>query len=152
MLLRWGLLYLETLSKLLHMQDICKLGLSVSKVWLVSAHTWPAHHYKLVLVVSGPWKIMYQIQFASVVIRQSGFVDMSISHWIQRGTLSPIIDGPTMAWPLHPLMDMCHLAMGCSGQAKQFCWCVYSSLDWGGILSLVTTNQYPCHALFHCLW
>lgn len=36
---------------------------------------------------------------------------------------------PTMAWPLHPMMDMCHLAMGCSSQAKQFCWCVYSSLD-----------------------
>lgn len=76
---------------------------------------------------SGPWKIIYQIQFASVLVRQSSFIDMSIPHWIGRGTLSPIIDRPTMASPLHPVINMCHLAM--CHQAKQFCWCVHSSSD-----------------------
>jgi hypothetical protein len=37
--------------------------------------------------------------------------DMSILDWMWVGTLSLIMDDPTIAWSLRPIMDMCCLAV-----------------------------------------
>lgn len=37
----------------------------------------------------------------------------SMFDWVQGGILSLVIGDPIMAWPLHSILDMCHLAIGC---------------------------------------
>lgn len=49
-----------------------------------------------------------------VVIMLSNLADRSIPDWRQGGTLSHIMDDPTMVIPLCHVMNMCHLVIGCS--------------------------------------
>lgn len=46
------------------------------------------------------------------VVTLSNFSNVSIPNWILGGTLLPIIDDNAMAWPLCPVMDTCHHAIG----------------------------------------
>ena len=57
---------------------------------------------KLQHVPTGPGlSLLYNV----IVVRLSNFADVSILDWIWGGTLSPVMDGPAMAQPLHMVTD-----------------------------------------------
>lgn len=58
-----------------------------------------------------------------VAVNLSDFADMSILDFIRGGTLSPVVRWLAMAWPLHPVMDTCCLAIGYSRNQYLPFWC-----------------------------
>lgn len=68
---------------------------------------WPLHQ------IMNTFHLAISYNMHPIAVMPSNFDGMFIPVLIQGCTLSPVIDDPAMGWPLHPVMNRCHLAIGC---------------------------------------
>ena len=75
--------------------------------WQGSSHPLPWFHNIMRLIIH-----FYMVPY--ILINPRDLVDLSIPDWIQGDTLSPIINGLVMAWPLRLVLDACCPTIDCS--------------------------------------
>ena len=83
-----------------------------------------------------------------VVVKISGFPDMSTLDWIQGDTSSiPIIDAHVMVCSLHSALDTCHTFITCSWHPTPNLTDTAASVDWAPTSA---HGRAPCiHYLVH---